>query len=98
MQFRFFSLSDEAGLDLVGEIDVTGVFSDVKGAVEQHFENVVSTFAVRQVIVLCTSLGDPPGRIVAAETVYVAHLSGKVKPPQQSRSLIWLVEESVPKH
>jgi hypothetical protein len=98
MQFRFFALSDDGGLDLVGEIDVIGAFSEVKGQVERHFESVASTFDVRQVLVLCTSLGDPPGRIVAAEAVYVAHLSGKIKPAQQARSLIWLIEDYVPKH
>jgi hypothetical protein len=98
MQFRFFSLNDDGALDLVGEIDLTGVFSDVKTEVERHFDHLVSTFKVRQILVLSTSLGDPPGRIVAAETVYVAHLSGKVQPERQARSLIWLVEENVPKH
>jgi hypothetical protein len=98
MQFRFFSLNDDGGLDLVGEINVAGIFSDVRVEVERHFDHLVSTFKVRQILVLSTSLGDPPGRIVAAEAVYVAHLSGKVQPERQARSLIWLIEENVPKH
>ena len=98
MQFRFFNLNDDGGLDLVGEIDVAGVFSAVRSEVERQFDYLVSTLKVRQILVLSTSLGDPPGRIVAAEAVYVAHLSGKVQPERQSRSLLWLIEDYVPKH
>ena len=98
MQFRFLALSETGALDVVGEIDVPGVFANVKAAVDEHFDHVVSTFGVRQILVLCTSLGDPPGLIVAAEAVYVAHLSGKIKPPQQTRTLLWLIEDYVPKH
>jgi hypothetical protein len=98
MQFRFYDVNDEGALDLVGEIDVTGAFSDVKSEVERQFEHFVTTFKVRQILVLSTGLGDPPGRIVAAEAVYVAHLSGKVQPERQARSLIWLIEDYVPKH
>src|SRR5688572_18546247 len=98
MQFRFFAISDTGALDVVGEIDVPGVFSNVKAAVDEHFDHVVASFDVRQILVLCTSLGDPPGLIVAAEAVYVAHLSGKIKPAQQKRSLLWLIEDYVPKH
>ncbi len=98
MQFRFYNLNDEGALDLVGEIDVAGVFSEVKSEVERQFDYLVSTLKVRQILVLSTSLGDPPGRILAAEAVYVAHLSGKVQPERQSRSLLWLIEDYVPKH
>ena len=97
MRFRFYALSDERALELVGEIDAGGDFSDMKVEVERQFENVVKTLEVRQVLVLCAELGDPPGHIVAAEAVYVAHLSGKVRQEQQSRSLNWLVEENVPR-
>lgn len=98
MHFRFFALNDEGGWDLISELGTSGPFADVRGEVERHFEELATTLKWRQLILLCTSLGDPPGRIVAAEAVYVAHLSGKVKPAQQSRSLVWLVEDYVPKH
>jgi hypothetical protein len=98
MLFRYYGMNEDVGLDLVSEIDFSGTFAEVKLAVERHFEDMIATFGVRQVLVLTTSLGEAPGLIVAAEAVYVAHLNGRVKPESQARSLVWLIEDSVPKH
>jgi hypothetical protein len=98
MEFRFFALGNDAKLEPTGQIDAAGPFAEIKFDVERHFDNVVSSAEPRQVIVLCTTLGEPPGQIVAIEAVYVAHLTGKVNPEQQVRTLVWLVEENVPKH
>jgi hypothetical protein len=98
MKFRFLALNDEAAFDNLGEFDVAGDFSQVKLAVEGRFEGVIGTLKVRQIIVLSGDVGDRPGRIVAAEAVYMAHMNGKVKESEQARSLIWLIEDYVPKH
>jgi hypothetical protein len=98
MEFRFYALGNEAILEPVDHLDATGPFAEIKFEVERHFDNVIAGTCARQVVVLCPSLGKSPGHIVAIEAVYVAHLSGKVKPEQQVRTLIWLVEENVPKH
>jgi hypothetical protein len=98
MKFQFYALGNEATLEPVDQLDATGPFAEIKFEVERHFDHVIAAAEKRQVIVLCPSLGKSPGHIVAIETVYVAHLSGKVKPEQQVRTLIWLVEENVPKH
>jgi hypothetical protein len=98
MLFRYYSLSDDGGLDPIGDWDFTGDFVNVKSDVEKQFEAYVATMKCRQILVLTTSIGDKPGRIVAAEAVYMAHVSGKVKPEVQARSLVWLVEDYVPKH
>ena len=98
MQIRFFALNDDCGLDLVGDIEAAGRFPEVRFEVERHFENFVATIEVRQVLVYCTRLAeDLPGRIVAIEEVYLAHMRGKVKPEQQSRTLTWLIEDACPK-
>lgn len=98
MEFQFFALGDEAKLEQVGAIEANGPFAEIRFDVERHFDNVVSADEPRQVIVLCPKLGESPGQIVAIEAVYVAHLTGKVKAEQQVRTLVWLVEENVPKH
>ena len=98
MLFRYLAMNEQAGLDLVGEIDVSGTFAEVKLQVEQHFEHMISTFGLRQILVLSTSLGEPPGLIVAAEAVYVAHLNERVKSESQARTLGWLIEDAVPRH
>jgi len=98
MEFLFFALGDQATLEPIGQIEAAGPFAEVRFEVDRHFDNVVSAAESRQVIVLCTTLGEPPGQFVAIEAVYVAHLTGKVKPEQQVRTLVWLVEENVPKH
>jgi hypothetical protein len=98
MEFRFYALGNEATLDLVDQIEATGPFAEIKFEVERYFDNIVAAAEARQVIVLCTTMGEPPGYIVAIEAVYVAHLFGKVRPEQQVRTLNWLVEENVPKH
>ena len=98
MTFHFFALGSAATLDPLGEIEVAGPFAESKFDVERHFDTIVAKADARQAIVLCTTLGKPPGHIVAIEAVYMAHLNGKVKPEQQARTLIWLVEENVPKH
>ena len=98
MEFRFFALNDQRNLDPTGQIEAIGPFAEIRFEVERHFDTVVSAAEPRQAIVLCTDLGEPPGQIVAIEAVYVAHLAGKVKPEQQVRTLVWLVEENVPKH
>jgi hypothetical protein len=98
MLFRYYGLNENVELDLLNELDTSGTFAEVKSAVEARFEEMIATIGVRQVLVLTTSLGEAPGLIVAAETIYVAHLNGRVKPESQSRSLVWLIEDSVPKH
>jgi hypothetical protein len=98
MEFRFFALSDEAKLEQVGAIEANGPFAEIRYEVERHFDNVVSAEEPRQVTVICTTMGEPPGQIVAVEAVYVAHQIGKVRREQQVRTLVWLVEENVPKN
>jgi hypothetical protein len=97
MEFRFYALGNEATLDMVGQIEATGPFAEIKFEVERHFDHVIAAAEARQVLVLSSSLGKTRGHIVAIEAVYLAHLSGKVKPEQQARMLNWLVEENVPK-
>jgi hypothetical protein len=97
MNFRYFALNEDGGWDAVSEVVFQGAFSEVKWEVERHFEGLVGTIKAGQIIVHCTDLGDKPGQVVAAEAVYMAHVIGKVKPPPQARSLIWLVEDNVPK-
>jgi hypothetical protein len=98
MEFRFFTLGNEAQLEQVGAIEADGPFAEIRFEVDRHFDNVVSPVEPRQVTVICTNMGEPPGQIVAVEAVYVAHQTGKVKPEQQVRTLVWLVEENVPRH
>jgi hypothetical protein len=98
MKFRFLALNDEAGFDNVGEFEVTGDFAHVRSTVEGRFEDVVGALKVRQLVVFSCDVGDKPGRIVAAEAVYMAHMNGRVKETEQARSLIWLIEDCVPKH
>jgi hypothetical protein len=98
MQFRFFALGNEEKLEQVGEIEADGPFAEIRFEVDRHFDNVVAPAEPRQVAVICTKMGEPPGQIVAVEAVYVAHRTGKVRPEQQVRTLVWLVEESVPRH
>jgi hypothetical protein len=98
MEFRFYALGNEAKLDLVDQTEATGPFAEIKSEVERYFDHVIAAQEARQIVVLCTTMGKPPGYIVAVEAVYVAHLFEKVKPEQQVRTLNWLVEENVPKH
>jgi hypothetical protein len=98
MEFRFFALGNEAKLEQVGAIEADGPFAEIRFEVDRHFDNVVSAAEPRQVIVLCTKIGRSLGQIVAVEAVYVAHETRKVKPEQQVRTLVWLVEENVPRH
>jgi hypothetical protein len=98
MEFCFLALRSEANLDLIGAIEAAGPFGEIRFEVDRHFDTVVSATETRQVIVLCANMGQPPGQIVAIEAVYLAHLSGRVKPEQQVRTLVWLVEECVPTH
>jgi hypothetical protein len=98
MTFRFLALGDQARLDAVGEIEAGGTFAEVRFDVERHFDNEIARLQAGQTLVLCPDLGDPPGALVAAETVYMAHVIGRVKPDRQVRTLVWLLDDFVPKH
>jgi hypothetical protein len=98
MQFRFYDVGDKGTLNLIDEWDVEGDFSAAKREVEQHFDALVGKLRLHQVLVFSSGLGQAPGLFVAVETIYMAHLSGRVRPDQQVRSLVWLVEDAIPKH
>jgi hypothetical protein len=98
MEFRFYALTESATLQLVEQTKATGSFAKARLEVERYFENHIVGKEKRQVLVLCDRIADLPGGLVAAEAVYMAHLSGKVREDQQVRTLMWLVEENVPKH
>jgi hypothetical protein len=98
MQFRFIALNGDGSLQFLGDLEATGAYPEVMQQVERHFEQMVKTIEAAQVLVLCPGLGDPPGCVVAAEIVYLAFLNRKVKPSNRVRTLVWLVEEYVPKH
>ena len=98
MQFRFFALDADASLKHLGDLEASGSYIEAIQQVERKFEEMVKTAEMAQVLVLCTGLGDPPGCVVAAETVYMAHLNRKFQPDNRVRTLIWLVVDYVPKH
>jgi hypothetical protein len=97
MEFRFFAISQALALEPIDQFEAGGSFAEIKFEVDRYFDNVVCANEPRQVIVLCTDMGKPPGCIVAVETHYLAHESGRVKSDQQVRTLVWVVEENVPK-
>jgi hypothetical protein len=98
MTFRFLALGRNSTLNAVGEIEADGTFAEVRFEVERHFDNEIAKFQAGQTLVLCPDLGAPPGSLVAAETVYMAHVMGRVKPDRQARTLVWLVDDFVPQH
>ena len=98
MQLRFFALDVDACLKSFCDLEAIGSFAEVVQQVEGQFETMVKTLEIAQVMVLCTSLGDPPGCVVAAEAIYMAHLNRKFKPDNCVRTLVWLVEDYIPKH
>ena len=98
MEFRFYALTEKATLESVGIIKFTGPFADARVEVEKYFDNNIVRAEKRQVLVLCDRIADWPGGLIAAEAVYIAHLIGKVSEEQQVRTLIWFIEDNVPKH
>ena len=98
MQYRFYDVGDTGALNLIDELDVEGDFSRAKHEVEQHFDALVGKLRPHQVLVFSSGLGQAPGLFVAVETIYMAHVWGKVRPDQQVRSLLWLLEDAIPKH
>lgn len=101
MQFEFYIVEagEQASTQLrhIQSADVqavvVGSMADARAAVENRFCELVSSNPdLGQIVVVCPIMGDPPGRIVAVETLFTA----APRIAARLRRLCWTTEEGIP--
>jgi len=75
------------------ELATGGSMAEGRAAVEQRFQELVSSNPdIGQIMVVCPTIGDPPGVVVATELVFTAVPTGRTG----RRQLAWAMEEGMP--
>lgn len=99
MQFDFYNLEPgEQGVTefrLLKTARLQALPENAKEAVNSHFQQMVgSNPTIGSIFVVSTTIGEPPGVVVAAEEVHSVPVQIRERQNLPARRLIWVTDQS----